>query len=594
MLGALVHNTESSLACPDWPLCYGQVFPVMEGGILIEHSHRLLATLVGFLCILQVYVSTKYWKANPNPEALHLRHWSWGLLGLVILQGLLGGLTVIYKLPTIVSTSHLTLSLIFFCSLIYVHHHQSLLSTKPSFKIFNLSDEEKQIFGLRWNSFYRHLLLLSGVLLFCQIIPGPFMRHSGAGVACGVGFQNSLLCMDISLWKRVLFPQVPAAMLHMAHRLFALLVFSVIAYGSYHLWNLFRGIKKLQVLSLLPVLFCSFQVVVGVLTVAYHIQVVPTTLHLFGAVVTLVSIWKLALILKSLESRHSTTSPHSFLSDVVNLTKPKLSGLVMMTVLVGIYLAPSHVNFFKGLWAFILIFFSAIGATTLNCYLEKDVDEKMIRTRDRALPSGRFSPQIALGLGVVFVSFSFFMLHFTINEITAILSLISVLLYLYVYTPMKQKSQNAVYVGAIPGALPPVLGLTAVTGEIDAMAIILFLIVFVWQLPHFLAISIYHADDYRSANIQVYPNQLGVKITKNLIFGYTIVLLLLSLSPIQYFKVSGAYSLTALVLGLSFVVLSTGGYWVKNIHRVKDWAKFYFYGSIIYLPLLFGALIFFK
>ncbi|MCK6596607.1 MAG: heme o synthase, partial [Bacteriovoracaceae bacterium] len=270
-------------------------------------------------------------------------------------------------------------------------------------------------------------------------------------------------------------------------------------------------------------------------------------------------------------------------------------GLVMVTVLVGTILAPGHINFFKGLLAFFLIGLVAIGSTTLNCYVEREVDAKMKRTMDRALPAKRMHPDMALSIGIGFLVLSVPLLAITINVITALLALLAAVLYIYAYTPMKQKSELAVYVGAIPGAIPPVLGWTAVTGNLDPMAIILFGILFVWQLPHFMAISIYLSEDYGAASIKVYPNAKGVQLTKVLIFVLTLALLVISLLPNLIADASIAYKNAALLLGIVFSLYSLKGFFIDSkANELRDWAKMYFYGSIFYLPLLLGALIFFK
>lgn len=590
MWGAVVHNTESSLACPDWPLCYNEFFPTMEGSILIEHGHRLLAALVGLFTIFLVVFTTK--EKNDSPAKNHLFKMCSLALFLVIAQGLLGGITVIYRLPTIVSTSHLGLSLVFFAMLIYIHHK----AYTPAERFQNLSEESKTVFKKLWKPSIRHGLLFALTLMYLQILLGAFMRHAGAGAACGLGNSNALLCRDFGTLALTAWPNLPQAQLHMVHRIFAIVVFLAVAIFSIKTSHVFKSDKKIRWGSLSPFIFISFQVFIGIMTIAYSMAVVPTTLHLAGAALSLGSIWKLNLYLKDAEDSFFLGNRHSFFSDIVDLTKPRLSLLVMVTVLVGTIIAPEKINFFKALFAFFLITLVVIGSAALNCYIERDSDALMVRTKERPLPSKRMKPRTALLFGFALILLAVPLLCIFINLVTGILALVAAILYVYAYTPMKKKSATAVYVGAIPGAIPPVMGWTAVTGQIDLMAVALFLILFIWQLPHFLAISLYHADDYNAANIKVYPNlKRGLQITKIGIFVFTLALFFVSLLPSFFSQASFIYTRAAFVLSGVFLIYAARGFFLRQdlaLHR--EWARNYFYGSLFYLPLLLAALIFFK
>ncbi len=592
--GAVVHNTESSLACPDWPLCYNKFFPNMEGSILIEHGHRLLATLVGILSIGIVgfsFVDRK--KSESHNRLFNLSCFS---LFLVIAQGALGGITVIYRLPTIVSTSHLGMSLIFFSALIYIHHKAGSeeITGRSRFEYF--SDDNKKYIKANWKPVIRHGLLLALAFLYAQILLGAFMRHAGAGASCGLGSSSSLLCMDFENQAFTLWPKLPQAQLHMLHRLFAVVVFMIVSFFSIRVHHFFKGVKFLSSASLLPFFFISFQVLIGVATVALNLSVVPTTLHLAGAALTLASLWKLNLLLADVEDSFYEGSRHSFLSDIIDLTKPRLSLLVMMTVVVGTLIAPEKIHFFKAILSFFLVTLVVIGAAALNCYIEREADAKMIRTKDRPLPSKRMHPKMALWFGIILLVISIPSIMLFINQITAVLALLAAVLYLYAYTPMKKKSEMAVYLGAIPGALPPVMGWTAVTGKIDFMAVALFLILFIWQLPHFLAISLFHAKDYEAADIKVYPNRKsGLQITKIGIFFFTLLLFGAALLPSIFSQASTVYTRAAIILSTPFLVYSGRGFFLESdLAKERKWAKNYFYGSLFYLPLLLSALIFFK
>ena len=437
------------------------------------------------------------------------------------------------------------------------------------------------------------------------MIFGAMMRHLGVGASCGLGQKYSLLCMSsmeavgaTTFWPLAAQPQV-----RMVHRYMAVFVGLLIFYQcakslAFFLKDretFYKDKNKFVSFPILILLVVFSQILLGILTVAYNISVIPTTLHLAFAGLGLALIWKYYLILFSTEKFLFGEVKHSFLSDIIDLTKPKLSALVMGTCFVGMIIAPGEISIFKGILSLVLISLVVAGAGALNCYLEREVDQKMERTKMRSLPSVRLHPNIALSFGVLLLLISIPLLVIFINFTTGILALAAAVLYLFFYTPLKQKSAKAVYVGALPGAIPPLLGWTTVTGEISLMAFSLFLIVLIWQIPHFFAISIYHAKDYDAASIKVYPNLNGLKSTKIGIFIYTAILFGISLMPYYWGGASLVYQKAAIVLSFAFLVLAAKGFSISiNDKQTRRWARSYFIGSIVYLPLLLGAMIFFK
>jgi protoheme IX farnesyltransferase len=588
LLGGVVHNTESSLACPDWPLCYGQFFPKMEGGILIEHSHRLLASLIGFLCICLVFIARR----ETGKDSL-LTKLSWAALCVVIFQGLLGGITVIYLLPTIVSTTHLATAMVFI-SLVFLIFHEASFWKKDFSHL-------KNDLSIHLQPLTKHIILLVAVGVYLQIILGAFMRHSGAGAACGLGLENSLLCLESFAEKRVWWPSHGESQLHMLHRLLAVVLSLVVTSLSIYLYKssknfpiIFR--KKIRLFSLLAVLFILTQSILGVLSVTTYIGLIPTTAHLGGAVLLLITLWNLYLNFSTFEQISFSAKQTSLISDLFDLAKPRLASLVILTAFIGLYLAPGEINFFKGLLAIVLTTLIVAGSCVLNCYIERDLDKLMQRTKNRPLPTKRISPKSALCLGLTLLGISLPLTYFYVNPLTFYLGLAASVLYLFVYTPLKRISSLSLYLGAIPGAIPPLMGWTAKTNQIDLMSVGLFTILFIWQLPHFLSISIFHQEDYKIADIKTMINSWGLKATKLFIFLFTICLLIASLAPGLENLVSKQYLYTAFILGLIFVIYSGLGFFISSDDLVKnrDWARQYFHQSLIYLPAVLASLIFLR
>jgi protoheme IX farnesyltransferase len=231
------------------------------------------------------------------------------------------------------------------------------------------------------------------------------------------------------------------------------------------------------------------------------------------------------------------------------------------------------------------------GANALNMYLERDVDQLMTRTRNRPLPSGRMAPEAALWFGLITSGLAIPLLSFAVNPLTGLLGVASLLLYVLAYTPMKRRSTSALLVGAIPGAMPPLMGWTAATGQLQAGGVALFLIMFVWQLPHFIAISLFRADEYMAAGLKIVPVERGIAGAKERIALYSLLLLAVSLQVVRVGIGGGFYLAAALLLGGGLVTLALYGLQRQGPDSDVRWARWYFLFTLLYLPGLFLALV---
>jgi heme o synthase len=275
------------------------------------------------------------------------------------------------------------------------------------------------------------------------------------------------------------------------------------------------------------------------------------------------------------------------LADIVALAKPRITLLVLITTAGGLWLAPVKVASSVAILALLGTTLIVAGANALNMYIERGSDAHMERTKDRPLPAGRLSPRIALWFGVALSVVAVPILAIGVNPTTALLALLANLSYVLAYTPMKQRSIWALLVGAVPGAMPPLLGWTAATGKISSGGVVLFGILFLWQVPHFHAISIFRSEEYARAGLKVMPNTLGLRATKHSIVRYLFALVAVSMLLVPLGVENGTYGTLAALLGAIFL---GWGCWGLREDAGARWARSLFGISILYLTLLFCVL----
>ena len=270
--------------------------------------------------------------------------------------------------------------------------------------------------------------------------------------------------------------------------------------------------------------------------------------------------------------------------DYIEVTKPGIVKSNLIVIVTGFWLASAWMDSFSFLLFLITVIGSSLvmaGSCVLNNYLDRDLDLKMERTKDRIIASGRMSARFALLYGMGLILAGTTMLGVGANALAALLGLIGAFVYVVVYTAwMKRTTHLNTVVGAISGAMPPIIGWAAVTGNLEQGAWILFAFLFLWQIPHFLALAILKSEDYRNAGYQMLPVVKGFLETKRQILLWTAAVIPVSLFLYTVGVVGKFYFVTAAVLGLGWLALAVAGFFAKDVMK---WARQMFLYSLVYL-----------
>ena len=278
----------------------------------------------------------------------------------------------------------------------------------------------------------------------------------------------------------------------------------------------------------------------------------------------------------------------SFARDLIALTKPRIISLLLVTTIAPMFVAG------RPAWTLVLAVFvggylMAGGANAVNMYIDRDIDDRMARTRLRPIPSGRMQPREVLAFGVLLSTAATWLLAAAANVLTAALALAGFYFYVFIYTRwLKRSTPQNIVIGGAAGAFPPLVGWAAVTGRVDLLAVFLFLIVFYWTPPHFWALALLKQKDYDRAGVPMAPLVWGERETKRQMLWYTLILIPLTVLPVAFGALGVVYLGCALVLGALFVRD------VVRVMRAEVWTKpawrLYKF-SLLYLALLFGAMV---
>ncbi len=281
--------------------------------------------------------------------------------------------------------------------------------------------------------------------------------------------------------------------------------------------------------------------------------------------------------------------------DWVVLTKPRVMSLVVFTGFIGLWMAPGHIDPVSGLAAILAIALASGGAGAINMWYDRDIDGRMRRTANRPVPMGRIDALDALGFGVVLSGLSVMLMGLAANWLAAFLLAVSIGYYVGIYTMwLKRRTPFNIVIGGAAGAFPPVVGWAAVTGSVDLLPLLMFVITFFWTPPHFWSLALYAEIDYERAGVPMLPVVAGARETRKQILIYTLLLLPISLLPYWLGLVGRSYGVVVALLGLGFVV-----------HAIRVWrdqcdasgasalndkpARQAFRFSLVYLAVLYVA-----
>jgi protoheme IX farnesyltransferase len=278
--------------------------------------------------------------------------------------------------------------------------------------------------------------------------------------------------------------------------------------------------------------------------------------------------------------------------DYLALLKPRVMSLVVFTALVGIILAPGTLHPVLGFTALLCIAIGAGASGALNMWYDADIDALMTRTAQRPIPKGHIAPGEALGFGLTLSGFSVVILGLFVNVLAAGLLAFTIAFYIVVYTMwLKRWTPQNIVIGGAAGAFPPMIGWAAVTGTVGMESILLFLIIFFWTPPHFWALSLYRAEDYKRAGIPMLPVVAGAAETRRQILIYSVLLLPIGMSPWLAGYAGALYGAIAFVTGALMIVLAARLWRAGDSPAAEPIAKHLFAFSVLYLFLLFAVLL---
>ena len=548
-LGGVVRVTDSGLACPDWPLCHGRLIPPAEYHVLIEYSHRLTASLVGMLVLAAAAVA--WWRFRDAHRVLVPLTAAVPLVGLA---AWLGRNAVLSELAPATVTLHLATAQVIFAMLLI-----AWVWSRPA-QVDQVGNAESSgSGGHETGRSLRLWALVAAAAIFVVLLSGSYAVGRGAGT----------ICPSWPLCDSGLLPDFTLGWVHMAHRALAGAAVVLVAWVAHLGWRSRRSSPALGPVSLLAVGLLVVQTIAGAANPWFDFAPAVRAIHLSLAT----ALWGSLVVMAALSWRPALagfpitiSTSWRVIRDYIALMKPVIISLLLITALGGMFLAAEGV---PPLSLVLLVLsggtLAAGGAQALNHYLERDLDRLMSRTRHRPVADKRVRPGSALLFGILLNIAGFVLLAGWVNLLSALLTLSATLFYVLVYTGLLKRStpQNIV-IGGAAGAVPPMVGWTAVTGSLELPAIYLFAIIFFWTPPHFWALALLIKRDYARANVPMLPVVRGEAATAwgimlHLIVLVTLTVLFFTIGTVGLIYLSGAVTLGALFLVMAWRLLRSGG-----------------------------------
>ncbi|MEO8469997.1 MAG: heme o synthase [Chloroflexota bacterium] len=607
-IGVIVRATESGVACPTWPGCFpGQFLPGLDADyhVWLEWIHRTVAALIGFLILGMAALAI-----IDHRDRRSLLWPSILAVGLVLFQAYLGRETVRLGNSGASVTAHLAAAMSLIGILVFLLVRSSYPARLPA-------RGASQRFTL--------LAVFAAVSMFVLLLFGSNVTARNAGV----------IFLDWPLMNGGLFPfatDTPADLAalyatHALHRYVAGVVLVILVGVAVAARRRSPRVRRLESMADGILGLYLIQVVVGGLQVLTLLSGWSQTLHvalgtlIWGGSVALAATAYYGARLEpgpagqesdagpsdtsdpgrgeaAAQTGTTPSSTRATIKAYVALTKPRIIELLLVTTLPAMVLATRDVPGIQPLnwlgltfWTLICGTLAAGAANAINQYLDRDIDARMTRTRRRPLPAHDVTPERALGFGIVLGIISIALMTVFVNLLAAFLTLLAIAFYVFVYTIMLKRStpQNIV-IGGAAGALPPVIGWAAVTGNVGLPAVMLFLIVFYWTPPHFWALALRLRGDYASAGVPMLPAVKGVAETSRQIALYTVLLVAISLVFAVVAQMGAVYFAAAVILGAmflwrAFVLWQQGSAPEASTAQAIRLYRF----SISYLTLLFVA-----